>query len=383
MAQIASKMPFTPTRAAALERLAEFVPLASRYAEQRNFDQGQGKHDAVSRLSPYIRTRLITEEEATRAVLAKHSSHAAEKFLQEIAWRTYWKGWLEMRPAGWLHYTKTLSHLEKSAAYESTISAATGIECFDHWARELTDTGYLHNHARMWFASIWIFTLKLPWQLGADFFLKHLLDGDPAANTLSWRWVAGLHTPGKHYLARASNIEKFTCGRFNPTGQLDENASPIPMDETFEKLSLDLTQPGRPQGHTGHLMFPEDLAPAPIEFGIIHATAAFLPPTLETTPLLTDFLNGAISDTLARTSGTRLTGDFHSAVADWIGAENLDSIISRPTIGHTKDFLETQQLPIVPTHFVRTWDRLLWPHATAGFFKLKAAFPKIHASLAP
>jgi deoxyribodipyrimidine photo-lyase len=77
---------------------------------------------------------------------------------------------------------------------------------FDDWAQELVATGYLHNHARMWFASIWIFTLRLPWELGADFFLRHLIDGDPASNTLSWRWVGGLHTPGKTYLATADNI---------------------------------------------------------------------------------------------------------------------------------------------------------------------------------
>ncbi len=76
--------------------------------------------------------------------------------------------------------------------------------------------GYLHNHARMWFASIWIFTLRLPWVLGADFFMRHLCDGDPASNTLSWRWVAGLHTRGKTYLARASNIATYTGGRFTP-----------------------------------------------------------------------------------------------------------------------------------------------------------------------
>ena len=76
----------------------------------------------------------------------------------------------------------------------------------------------------MWFASIWIFTLKLPWVLGADFFLCNLIDGDAASNTLSWRWVAGLHTKGKHYLARADNIERFTSGRFAPYGQLVEEA---------------------------------------------------------------------------------------------------------------------------------------------------------------
>ena len=62
----------------------------------------------------------------------------------------------------------------------------------------------------MWFASIWIFTLNLPWELGANFFYKNLLDADPASNTLSWRWVAGLHTEGKFYLARQENIEKFS-----------------------------------------------------------------------------------------------------------------------------------------------------------------------------
>ncbi len=74
-------------------------------------------------------------------------------------------------------------------AYERAVEGRTGIDGFDDWARQLVETGWLHNHTRMWFASIWIFTLRLPWALGAAFFLRHLLDGDPASNTLSWRWV--------------------------------------------------------------------------------------------------------------------------------------------------------------------------------------------------
>ena len=62
----------------------------------------------------------------------------------------------------------------------------------------------------MWFASIWIFTLKLPWQLGAAFFLEYLYDGDVASNTLSWRWVAGIHTKNKAYFASAENIQKYS-----------------------------------------------------------------------------------------------------------------------------------------------------------------------------
>ncbi|MEM8657814.1 MAG: FAD-binding domain-containing protein, partial [Pseudomonadota bacterium] len=94
-----------------------------------------------------------------------------------------------------------------------------------------------HNHTRMWFASIWIFTLQLPWQLGADLFLRHLLDGDPASNTLSWRWVGGLHTVGKTYLARADNIRKFTNGRFDPKG-LARAALPLEEDALHPVVAL-------------------------------------------------------------------------------------------------------------------------------------------------
>ena len=93
----------------------------------------------------------------------------------------------------------------------------TGIDCFDTWIEELRENNYLHNHSRMWFASIWIFTLGLPWQLGARLFMKHLLDGDASSNTLSWRWVAGMHTNKKPYLASKENIDKYTVNRFRNT----------------------------------------------------------------------------------------------------------------------------------------------------------------------
>jgi hypothetical protein len=79
----------------------------------------------------------------------------------------------------------------------------------NHFARELLETGYMHNHARMWWASYWIHHCGLPWELGANHFFRHLLDADPASNTLSWRWVAGLQTRGKTYLATAQNIGKY------------------------------------------------------------------------------------------------------------------------------------------------------------------------------
>ncbi len=230
---------FPPTRAAALARLAAFLPRAgSTYAADRNRDLPG--HHAVSTLSPYIRHRLLTEEDVIADVRAHHGPHDAQKFLAEVHWRTYWKGWLELRPQVWRDYQQGVRAALNRTATESGLrdqwqaacEGRTGIDAFDHWAHELAATGYLHNHARMWFASIWIFTLRLPWELGADFFLRHLLDGDPASNTLSWRWVGGLHTPGKTYLATADNIAKNTDGRFAPQGLATSAfalpATPIP-----------------------------------------------------------------------------------------------------------------------------------------------------------
>jgi len=216
-----------PSRSLALEKLTDFIPKAGlNYRNKRNYDFGPSNHNYVSQLSPFIRRRILTETEVLRAILNKYSLPSSEKFVQEVFWRTYWKGWLEMRPSVWLDYQNDLSRLENQImtqaglrkSWETACEGKTEIDCFDFWACELKETGYLHNHARMWFASIWIFTLNLPWQLGADFFLRHLLDGDPASNTLSWRWVAGLQTQGKTYLARRDNISKFTNDRFDPRG---------------------------------------------------------------------------------------------------------------------------------------------------------------------
>ena len=166
---------FFANRAEALLRLHHFVPHAGRdYAAGRNSDDGPDGNNQVSKLSPYLRHRLITEREVVAAVLRQHSLTAAEKYVQEVLWRTYWKGWLEMRPDVWRRYCAERDFALHNALDANTIAAAekgmTGIEGFDDWARELVETGYLHNHARMWFASIWIFTLGLPWTLGADFF---------------------------------------------------------------------------------------------------------------------------------------------------------------------------------------------------------------------
>ncbi len=137
---------------------------------------------------------------------------------------------MENRPQVWDDFINNNEH--KNENYQKAISGNTDIECFNDWVNELKNYNYLHNHTRMWFASIWIFTLNLPWKLGAEFFFKHLLDGDAASNVLSWRWIAGLQTKGKHYVAKSWNIEKFTNNRYKNI-LLNEAPEPIQEKKTF------------------------------------------------------------------------------------------------------------------------------------------------------
>ncbi len=369
------------TRAEGLRRMCGFIPRAARYASQRNFDFGPGRRDHVSGLSAHIRHRLITEEEVARAVLAEHGYDAAEKFLQEIAWRTYWKGWLEMRPKVWSDCLSQLDGLGAADGLDGATGGTTGIDCFDAWVAELKQTGYLHNHARMWFASIWIFTLRLPWQAGADFMFRHLIDGDPAANTLSWRWVAGLHTRGKHYLARASNIARYTGGRFEPRGQLDESAAPLPPDADYPCGALEFPAEHTPAGRIGHLMLADDLAPPP---GPVAASAGWHPSSAEelppvVSPLVHAARAAAVDDAVKRSDGTCLTGELGQALRSWIANEQLDAVwLARPTVGPWRDLVMRLPADLSVVEFVRPWDRALWPHATSGFFKLRRMLPRFY-----
>ena len=303
-------------RDARLAHLEAFVPRAGNtYARSRNFDLSPSDRSNISCLSPWLRHRLLLEQEVIMATLAIHSFSATEKFIQEVFWRGYFKGWLEQRPQVWASYKSELQRAlnlmstEPSlrSRYEEAIKGQTGIECFDTWVHELAATGYLHNHARMWFASIWIFTLQLPWQLGADFFLRHLLDGDPASNTLSWRWVGGLHTKGKTYLATPSNIARFTNGRFNPSGQLAKLASPLDFDAPGSVLPLPPAGSLPQELPYGLLITEEDCNPQISRLGHRPALVMGLTATTRRSPLTIgdlarSFAQGAVGDAVARTA---------------------------------------------------------------------------------
>lgn len=381
--------------------------MGAAYARDRNHDHGVGRHDAVSRLSPYLRRRLILEQDAAAAAVAAHGREAAEKFIQEVVWRGYFKGWLERRSEVWRSYTAgvaaDLSAVENDGDLRDRLWAAesgrSGIDCFDHWADELIETGYLHNHARMWFASIWIFTLKLPWRLGADFFHRHLIDGDAASNTLSWRWVAGLHTRGKAYEAKAWNIERFTGGRFRPDA--GELASPIRSLEGEEPDGLAMIEPVPdvrvPQTDRPSILLITEEDCRPDDFHLeaydLRAVAAVSCAALRSprpvSDLVSDWDEGALSDTIAHLGRPShlLDPNSDTALAGLMAHCGADQIVTPYVpVGPARDWL-VRQMPELAAQggevrqWRRRWDDAIWPHATAGFFKVKAKIPKILQSV--
>ena len=393
---------FPATRIEALNRLKSFLPKAGRdYAAKRNFDLPAADHPHVSKLSPYLRHRLLTEDEVVQAVLARWSLSSAEKFIQEICWRTYWKGWLEMRPQVWRQYQRGLQaalnrvQIESGLRdqWEAACQGTTGIDGFDGWAHELVETGYLHNHARMWFASIWIFTLRLPWELGADFFLRHLLDGDPASNTLGWRWVGGIQTPGKTYLARVSNISKYTEGRVRPLYQLATEAPALTYPPAPDRQAIPESGHWDPTKRTGLLLHEDDLAPGFLlaDGATPIAATALLSPARRSPLAVSDAVHAstveAAKDALDRLDSRIATSPAVQepyAIHTWAKAHGLTQIVAPyAPVGPAADALRTlsKSLEIPVIQVQRPSDQRAWPHATHGFFKFKDKIPSLVADL--
>lgn len=396
-------MPFPATRAEALAQLEAFLPRAGRaYAANRNHDEGPGARTHVSQLSPAIRRRLVTEAEVARAAVAAHSFQAAEKFVTEVCWRTYWRGWLEARPAVWRRYLTDIDRIEDrlalepglAAAYGQAIAGRTGIDAFDFWARELVETGYLHNHARMNFASIWIFTLGLPWQLGAAHFFRHLLDACPASNTLSWRWVAGLQTAGKTYLAKADIIRRTSGGRFRLDSPLATSAPPLPAEPPVHPAALAPLPVPDPDAPTGLFLHTEDLSPETMGLPLpLRAIAAVDRIGGDPADLKRAHAQAALADAVVRAEAhwqapaTRLPeADMAPALIDWAKAAGIAQILTPfPPVGPVADrcaslggALAAAGLRLVPVR--RPWDEAAFPHATRGFFHFRAAIPALLAA---
>lgn len=335
---------------------------------------------------------MLTEWAIIQSVLEEHSEKSAAKFIDEVCWRTYWKGWLQLRPAVWEEYlsarTILLEEYSGHLGYEKAIAGETGIDCFDAWATELAETGYLHNHARMWAASIWIHTLKLPWELGADWFLRHLLDGDAASNTLSWRWVAGLHTRGKSYLATTGNIQKYTSGRFSVNRRLA--TAPIPVPEStppsIRPLST-LVQPSSDE-RIGLLLTEDDLSASdwlPLHFSV-DAVSGFLPSAAYKELGIDEKVINFRRACLAERSGSDLFESIDPFI-DWCTSRKLCTVLMAeppvglwgPTLQQLKTRLSEKDIELRPQR--HWWDEIFYPKATHGFFRFKQGIPAMLQTL--
>lgn len=202
--------PIQGGRAAAERRLAQVEP--GRYGFTRNY-----LHGMVTRLSGYIRHGIVRLGEVRDLALARVNDPLhASKFIAELAWRDYWQRlyarwgdgiWQDREPykTGW----RAEDYAEELP--EDIRQARTGLACMDAFAKELHETGYLHNHARMWVAAYVVHWRRVRWQAGARWFLQHLVDGDPASNNLSWQWVASTFSH-KPYFFNRENLEKYSGG---------------------------------------------------------------------------------------------------------------------------------------------------------------------------
>ena len=374
-------MTIKPTRIEAKKNLTYFIEeKLVNYSKLRNFKIDIDDKTTTSNLSPYITHGILSENEVIRESLKKHSYLTSEKFIQEILWRIYWRGWLELRPQVWKNYLKNLKKLKDefkdNRKYIQVTEGNSNIECFNDWVKELKESNYLHNHARMWFASIWIFTFNLPWELGAAFFMKYLYDGDTASNTLSWRWVAVIQTKGKHYLAKEWNIRKFTNEKYKKIA-INENALPIKENIEYFIINKELKNQ-KIEGNKKLLIFENNLFFENSEYNDkIFEKIIIVKNDNRKNSLckkVINFKNDLINDQLNRLNKKSISCDIINI--DDIKKIKEDFYIFYPYVGENLDFINLNNLTKV-NFLYREIDLFAWQYCNKGFFNFKNYIPKI------
>ena len=378
-------MNFEASRAKALDKLNNFVENnLSEYSKLRNFDYGPDNRSNISCLSPYITHGIINEKEVIKKSLDKFSFAKNEKFIQEVLWRTYWKGWLELRPSVWTDFLIELKKIKEdfqnNQNYKNAIEGKTNVDCFNYWVNELKENNYLHNHTRMWFASIWIFTLNLPWQLGAEFFMQHLYDGDAASNTLGWRWVAGVQTQGKHYLASEWNIKKFTNNGFSNI-KLNENAPPKISEKKYSILKQDFTNPENID-QNNLIIFENNLCFETSDFQNNKFKKFYIISNknenrcIKLSEKVVKFKSSLIQDQEQRFKNQSIDCE----VIDISEIKKIEKTVGLyPTIGENLDYLNSNTFKI--NFLYRELDQNSWQYCNKGFFNFKNYIPKIISTL--
>ena len=214
---------------------------AKRYGRSRNHLNG-----SVTRLSPYIRHGTLTLAEVRDAVFSqlKQTNQGRDeggKLINELGWRDFWQRmWLDLGDR--IHDDQEEHKTGFAVAeYQQELppdirEGRTQLACMDAFRNELVTHGWLHNHARMWMAAYLVHWRRVHWRAGADWFLEHLLDGDPASNHLSWQWVASCFSH-KPYFFNRQNLERYSNGRYCQDCPSNESC---PFDLSYDQLEQQL-----------------------------------------------------------------------------------------------------------------------------------------------
>jgi deoxyribodipyrimidine photo-lyase len=252
---------FTPTPQAALQALRAVRP--SEYMRTRNHIGG-----AVTRLSPYLTHGLLRMPDVTAALALRHE----HKLVFELGWREFFHhAW---RHDGDAIFASLHEGPLPDSAYTRTLPAdiregRSGVPAIDAAVRALYDTGYVHNHARMWLASYIVHLRKVHWRAGADWLYAHLLDGDLASNHLSWQWVAGTGSH-KPYLFNAENVQRYADASWHSAGTLID-ADYVALDRIAHSARALAAEPGEHEAVSEPLLF--DAPPATLGFTAPDAAA--------------------------------------------------------------------------------------------------------------
>ena len=356
----------------------------SNYKKFRNYDFGPNSENFVSKLSPFVSHRVIFEYQILIDIhnYVKGKEYIkVDKFIEEIYWRIYWKGYLENKPCIWNDFLNIKIDAYDKELYERALKAKTELSFFNSWINELKEFNYLHNHTRMWFASTWIFNLGLPWHLGARLFFRYLYDGDAASNLLSWRWVAGLQTKGKKYIFTPQNLNKYSNNRFFVDNISNKQ---INLEDKFEKVFDNSIFESDMKKKSDYLiLFENDLHFQTLKDFIKNYKKVFLiildnkDRQIMVSNEVTKFKKNLASEFVRKFSNIELI----SSSDIFIKLKNINQLdLIYPSIGDNNDFINRFRIISKKkiNNLVRNQDLYSWQFAKKGFFKFKENIPLIN-----
>jgi deoxyribodipyrimidine photo-lyase len=186
---------------------AQALKTWSRFREERlgHYDENRNRPDLGG--TSHLSHALTHGEIHPRTLLAELGSQPAhEVFRKEIAWREFYADVLWHNPHTLTDYyqpqyakMRYADPVTDRQPLEAWQSGRTGYPIVDAAMRQLNETGWMHNRARMIVASFLVKDLHFEWQHGATYFERQLTDFDPASNSHGWQWTAGCGTDASPY----------------------------------------------------------------------------------------------------------------------------------------------------------------------------------------